>query len=616
MYRPFGHSTAASQPTPPESSTGASRSEEDRPLAEVRKNLNEIWRMVSLHRWMFFVPFCMVSSGAFVASLYYPRTYRATTSFERKNDPIMMNVPMSAGAASFKLFRNTIVRDLTSTDYMSEVVEEIGLLHAADRHKDGTLTPAGQRRRTSLARSLGGSLSISTTSPSELIDVIQITYTGPDPTIGKKLVEQAKKTYVRRTMEWIHEFLVKQRDYFRNEAAIAGENLRTAQFAEMKLKLDNPLSAPGDAGQVAARLAQLEGERRGLELRVREYRGELDAHREALAGIGETMPMPKPEGSPTMESYGSAPHSAASIELLSQLASLTAKIESLRQDQGMTDQHPTVVEHMRTRDALERRLVRQREIDATMKTPEEGLATSVPPINVPLTPAAREWQRERNQLLVKISAQEQLIRGIGVDLEANAQATERLVDARSQMFDRRDEFDGVTSAVKRSQQRLAQHEETLAGIEPVIKTIEQGRLLQFSEGSPPTGGATPVSPKSASIILLALVAGLAAGVIFVVLAELVDGVFRSSAHVAKSLGLPVLESIDEIVTGSDKRHLLVQRAVVAPLLVACCLGVTGLAGSMAYLSLNQPWAYERIRSIPQTALNLFIDSDAGKTSGG
>ena len=269
-------------------------------MAEVRKNLNEIWRMVSLHRWMFFVPFCIVSSGAFVASLYYPRTYQARTTFERKNDPVMMNLPMSTGAASFKLFRNTIVRDLTSVPYMSEVVEKIGLLDDADRDETGALTEAAQRRQRSLARSLAATLGIRTASPSELIDVITITYTGPDAKIGRKLVEQAKRTYVRRTMAWILDFLVKQRDYFQNEADLALADLQEAQHEEMQLKLDNPLIAPGDASQVSARIAQLEMERRALELRLREYEAERASHEELIAALGDDMPMkslPQMEGS-------------------------------------------------------------------------------------------------------------------------------------------------------------------------------------------------------------------------------------------------------------------------------------------------------------------------------
>ena len=60
----------------------------------------------------------------------------------------------------------------------------------------------------------------------------------------------------------------------------------------------------------------------------------------------------------------------------------------------------------------------------------------------------------------------------------------------------------------------------------------------------------------------------------------------------------------------DRRRLLVKRAVVGPLAIVCCLGLTGLTGFMAYLSVKQPWTYQKIRNIPQAALELFVDPAA------
>jgi hypothetical protein len=300
------------------------------------------------------------------------------------------------------------------------------------------------------------------------------------------------------------------------------------------------------------------------------------------------------------------PLSEESLKIVSLVEATNAEIEQLQRTRGMTDQHPSIVELAATRDSLRRRLERQRDIDAQLAGGEDAVVG--PPPDAALSPAAVAWQRSRNELDVRISAQEQKIKEVQIDLDANHEAIAQLEQAKTELFDRREEFELVHDRVVKAKQRVAQHEKTLAGIVPAIKTIEQGRLLQFSEGGPASGGVTPISPKSSSIILLALLAGVTAGVIFVVLAELVDGIFRSSGQVARSLGLPVLESIDEIVTGQDRRRLLVQRTVVAPLIVAGCLCITGLTGSMAYLSLQRPWAYERLRTIPQAALDLFVET--------
>ena len=62
------------------------------------------------------------------------------------------------------------------------------------------------------------------------------------------------------------------------------------------------------------------------------------------------------------------------------------------------------------------------------------------------------------------------------------------------------------------------------------------------------------------------------------------------------------------MTGQDRRRKLIQRAVVSPVIILFCLGATGLTGSMAYLSIRQPWTYQKIRNIPQAALELFVNT--------
>lgn len=581
-------------------------SEDDRPFAEVRKNLHDIWRIISLHRWMFFVPFCVVTSGAFIASLYYPRTYRATTSFERRNDPIMMNLPMSAGAASFKYFRNTMVRDLTSVECLAEVVEKLGLVKNLERDADGELTPNSKRHRDSIARSLGGTLGISTSSPSELMDVIRVTYTGPDPTIGKKLVDQVKRTYIRRTMVWIHDYLVSQRDYFQREADEASVELKRAHRRETELRLDNPHMNPNDPGAISLKLSQLEIERRELQLRRREYEAELSAQRQLLAAI-EPEQVQSDEG-PRAEGSGhvAGPPDPMVLQLQEQLAVLNGRLREFRNSRGMTDQHPDVQEVMQSRSRIEERLT-------SLGVPMTPMSAATAPLYAASPDGrdsgalVRQWQSDRTRLLVQIATQEGKIKDVTISLQTNDHATSQIQLAKQQIFQKQEEFAEVMGAVAKARQAYSRHELTVAEIVPAIKAIEQDRLMKFSEGSPARGSSSPISPKAPSIVLLAILAGAAAGAVFVILAELIDNVFRGSAQVSRNLGIPILEAIDEIVTGQDRRRKLIQRAVVSPVIILICLGTTGLTGSMAYLSIRQPWTYQKIRNIPQAALELFVN---------
>lgn len=602
MPRPSTSRTSQAKPheTNPVGRTDHAR-EDDRPFAEIRRNVYDVLRLLSQHRWMFFVPFCVVSCAAFIASFYYPRTYSANTGFEVRNDPIMINLPMSAGAASYKYFRNTMVRDLTSAEAMAEVVEGLGLMKDAERNADGALTPDSVRHRDSLARSLSANLAINTNSPSDLIDIVKITYTGPDAKIGKSLVDQVKRTYIRRTSAWIKEFLTSQRDYFLHEAQDAGDELLHAQREETRLRLDNPNVDPTNPGSIGIRLAQLELERRDLLSRKRDCETELNAQRQLLADAHAAAAV-----QPAMLNRGSADGSLnpRALQIVAQIQELVASMTKLREGRGMTDAHPEMQGLLASKQRLERQLEQlQQPSESPDETAKDGSdsnspATSTPPASI---------VADRSPSGVQVAAQLQKIKDIDISIATNEQAIAQLNTAKDQVYDKQEEFAVVLGRVNKARQHKAQVESTLGMIEPALKAVEQDRLLQFSEGQPARGGATPISPKASTVVLLSILVGVVAGIVFVILGELFDNIFRSSGQVASSLGLPILEAIDEIVTPHDRRRLLVYHAVAAPLLVAICLAITATAGTMAYLSLTQPWTYNRVKNIPQAALDLFIE---------
>lgn len=581
-------------------------SDEDRPFADVRKTVHDALRLFLLHRWAFFVPFSVVSCIAFILSLHYPRTYSATTSFERRNDPVMMNLPMSAGAASFKYFRNTMVRDLTSVECMSEVVDNLGLIKGP-RSTDREVAAAA-RRRTALARSLAGTLKISTVSPNEHIDIIRIAYTGPDPNIGKKLVDEVKRTYIRRTMAWVHEFLTSQRDYFKSDAEEVLAEVRAAEREKTRLQVEHPHADPSNPGAITLKLTQLEMERREHLLRQREYQGELSALEQSLAAtesqtVLEPLSIVRSDPPPRQEEV-----SPEALELRARIREVDKQIEELKTTRGMRDLHPDIQQLVARRRWLEGELQQQLTDDAGAAFAKAQFDRAAP-----IEPRLEEGSRidrslaarDRARLLAQIRAQKNKLREIEISLVAGEQAMAQLQKAKREVFGMQEEFSTVAGEVTQAKQKYGQLEETLANIEPAIKAIEQGRLLQFSEGEPARGSSSPVSPTASTVVLLALLAGLGTGIVFVILSEIFDHTYRSSSRVARSLGLPMLESIDEIVTARDRRSLFLRRAVLTPLVIACFIGLTGFTGSMAYLSLERPWAYQRIKALPQAALQLF-----------
>ena len=105
--------------------------------------------------------------------------------------------------------------------------------------------------------------------------------------------------------------------------------------------------------------------------------------------------------------------------------------------------------------------------------------------------------------------------------------------------------------------------------------------------------------------MLALVAGIVAGALVVIVAEVLDNVFRSSSQVARALGLPMLEAIDEIVTPQDRRILFLRKVVFVPVIAFLFVGLTVFSGSMAYLSLERPASWRRFPQTHRLGLDFF-----------
>jgi len=576
--------------------------DEFRPFADIRRSVHNVLCIVSLHRWAFFVPACLVASAAFVLSLYYPRLYSATTTFERRHDPIFFDLPLSAGAAaSFNYFRSTMHTDMTSLPTMVEVADNLGLTKTMSRNPDATFTEESVRQRNALARSLGGRLTIGRNSPNEQLDIIGITYTGPDPSIGKRLVEEVKRVYIRRATAWMREFLEKQRDYFGQQSEEALEELKQAQREETKLRLEHPHVNPGDPGAISTRLSQLEIEKRELLRRRREHEAELFAQQQMLAVL-EPFAEPGPSAGNGHHESDENLRSPEILRLRDQQQEVQKEIQRLRATRGMTDEHPEIKDLLqKSRQCqsavdLERQRLQQALAERGHEQPAE--ATRIPLVTSP-------WHGERARLLVQIDAEKDKLADLDGSLQSNELATADLQKAKDNLYENQEEFNEVLAKVSQARQRAAQIQNTVMTIEPAIHALSQERLMQFSEGQSARSSSIPVSPKAQTVVLLAALAGLAAGVICVILGEILDHVYRTSTQVARSLGVPILEAIDEIITAPDRRSLLIRRAVVTPLIIISLTAATGLSGSMAYVSLQRPWRYQQLQRIPQAAARFF-----------
>ncbi|HUU94149.1 MAG TPA: hypothetical protein VM487_00280, partial [Phycisphaerae bacterium] len=99
-------------------------------------------------------------------------------------------------------------------------------------------------------------------------------------------------------------------------------------------------------------------------------------------------------------------------------------------------------------------------------------------------------------------------------------------------------------------------------------------------------------PRVGSVFAVCWGIGLAAAVLLVALAELLDRTFRSPGQVTRVLGVPVLECVRVIPTPRERRRRWTARLTWTPALgiLLACLFVTA---SLAYSSLERPALHQR-----------------------
>ena len=113
---------------------------------------------------------------------------------------------------------------------------------------------------------------------------------------------------------------------------------------------------------------------------------------------------------------------------------------------------------------------------------------------------------------------------------------------------------------------------------------------------------TPITPKVSLVMLVCVGLGVAVGILSVVIAELIDHSYRTAKQLTTSLGIPVIESIDEIITAGASRQRILRRMVIMPMAGMFVVAGAVTAGAVAYGSLQQP---EKYQQLTQSTTELF-----------
>ncbi len=587
----------------------SARSADDSSLTLLRDNIIEAARILILRRWSFFIPFCIVTCLATSASHWIKRSYESTTVIERRDHPVLMNLRQTPATGEFsRFFRPTLERDVRDLDSMIEVVEQLKLVPDLAYTAEGELTAESLRAARHRAAMIGAHVSARITQKNEHFDQISITYDGDEAHLPRKIVQGVTDAYIRRTRATLADMLNDARDYFqtvaderRDEMLALEEELLTFQAEYIGVDPTNP-------GDLKLKLTSLDTEKTQLEREITTLDRELTARRRLLEvyrhQATEMKERPSPANRGAEIAVPEITKSPESEAIEDEIRRLQDEIHTLQLERRMTERHPDIVERRNQIARLRERLKAQYLADAEALPANRGMT-----LNEAAADSAVEetvgFNMEVLSLQMDVQDRTSRLNGARNRLEAVEQDIAKHESLQKNVFRYRKDYQIKADRFAQARKEYTKNASRIQEIESILNADESERGVTFIMQAGPTGGSRPVRPKASTVLVFSILAGLAAGAVTVLLKEIFDQTYHTSKQVTRSLGLAILESIDEIVTTADRAKLFRRRVVFAPATVTILLVAVFLCSASAYLSVEDPEAYKQWVKAPRELIDRW-----------
>lgn len=546
--------------------------------ADPRHSLAEAWRVVCARRWWFVFPFAVATTLAFVASHWLPRQYTARTLFERRNDVVLSSLIGQAWDQAFEAQRRSLTFDLIGPSALAEAVDKTGLAdtlieNATTTAPDPSDPNVARLRSDTLAR-LAERVAVNVVESSPQRDVIEARVVHQDPRTAARLVVALRDNYVERTTQRMLALMDESLEYFTHEAEQTAARVAEMERRLIELEKSCPGVAPDFVQIVAGEVNGLSYERAELRRRLGELAVMLHGAERDLA-VAERTAADLAQSPPPM--YDNPRRRVLSEEI----DRLRRQIEDQKVLHGKTDEHPTVV-------ALYDKMERLREEYA--RTPAQLPVTdpSLSSLDTVVQSAA-----QMNASMAAAREQRSLTEARLAAVQARLDEIERQKMAG---VERRAEHVALTQQLAQARSELVAWRKQIDPIQRIIEAQNRDRGVRFIAVQEPNAVTRPTSPDARITLLMCLAVGLAGGVLSALAAELLDRSIRTAGQAARSLGIPVIETIDEIVTAAIRRQQALRRMVLLPAATIASVALLIGSGLSAYLSIEAPWLHERLRA--------------------
>jgi len=477
-------------------------------LQEIASQLRGSWR----YRWQ-------ALGVAWLICLFgWPTVYLLPDSYE-SSAKVYVDTTSALEPLLDKMTVNTdvltrvevVTAAILGREQLEMVARQAGMHLRADSSKDMDLLVLGMRDRIDI-------LNEDRSDP----NLFTIYYMDHDPQVAQDVVATLLNTFVEDSLGEDRDDAEQAQVFLREQIRKLGEELSVAEKTLADFKRENVGRVPGQGldyfGRLQAEMEALETTKSQIRLAQRRQQ----ALRQQLSGE-----------SPTIDSSG-----GLQSDLDRRIDEHESRLEELQL--RFTDLHPDVVAVKQT--LVQLKTQKQAELDARTRNDGSGIASDNPVfqnIQIELTNVSVELATLREQESSqrrKITELQQLV-DVLPQVEAELARLTRDYDVRQSQY-------------QSLLQRLA--------VAELSESAEQSEDVKFRVIDPPTYPDDPSAPDRPLLVALVLLVGLGSGAGLAFLRDQINPVFSSARMLEKTIGLPVLGSVQVMHTVERQRWRVAQ----------------------------------------------------------
>jgi len=541
---------------------------------EQAKAIYELWDVILQHRWRFILPAFTITALVLFASLFLPRKYQATATFERRNAPELIEAIRSGASETYMDTMQSLTKEVSGSHAIAQVIDQI----KPRLMKSGYI--AGEADLVDLRSQVKQRLLVHREYADNRGITLELELILDDPYVASMIVNGLVERYINTTRAAMLDRAESSIAYYDNlilkhRTALekTREQLGLYEQEHAFLLPEQPYSIQSQLSEAQDELARLNTALEGLDIRRRSLREAID-HEPAT--IPSVVHGPNPERT----------------RLVLKMEELQELIREHVTKRRMTEEHPEVLALRKQEAELGAK------IDATEATIVTATQSHPNPKRAELELSLTEAQSERDALKELIALRRTKIEELSV--------------MAADILPVRKQHEKLLSEVATAQKYVDNYQNMRFRAENYLtpESGDRGVQLEFIRRAQPL--PLPVSPNLVQVVLVAGFLGIAAGALSVFLAHRTDESFRNARQLSEATTIPLLGSVSELITSQHRRMRKLRYSVLYPANAAVMASILLLFAGVLYLDLQRPDVLKELKDRAKSVVLSPLEEGSGQ----